>query len=211
MLNRDKINRVLDILADVYKDADIELNYTNPFELLIATVLSAQCTDVRVNMITEGLFKKYKSPEDFIEIGQRKLEEEIRSCGLAKTKSKNIINTCKMLTEEFDGKVPDSRDELMNLPGVGRKTANVVISNAFSQDAIAVDTHVFRVSNRIGLAEAGDVSKTEFQLMENIPLQLWSKAHHWIIHHGRRVCYARNPQCNICPIAEYCEYFNKRI
>ncbi|HLR35990.1 MAG TPA: endonuclease III, partial [Tissierellales bacterium] len=176
----------------------------------IATILSAQCTDVRVNKITKDLFKKYKKPEDYLELTQEELGELIRSCGFYKNKSKHILGTCKILVEEYGGKVPDTREELMKLPGVGRKTANVVLSNAFSVDAIAVDTHVFRVSNRIGLANSDNVLETEKDLMKNIDKKLWSKAHHWLILHGRRICKARRPLCEDCPLTDYCLYYNNK-
>ena len=207
MKERERIDKILEILGGMYTSKPA-LNFNNPFELLIATILSAQCTDVRVNKVTEVLFKELKNPEDFVVLNSEELGQLIKSCGLYKTKSENIINTCKILITKFNSKVPNTMDELVKLPGVGRKTANVVLSNAFGVDAIAVDTHVFRVSNRLGLAESKDVEKTEYQLMENIPKKLWSKAHHWLIYHGRAICIARNPKCDVCPVAPYCKYYN---
>lgn len=183
------------------------LNFSNPFELLIATILSAQCTDKQVNKVTEVLFKKFKSPEDFASLSVDDIADNIKTCGFYRNKAQNIKKTCTMLVGNYGSKVPDSMDELIKLPGVGRKTANVVLSNAFGKDAIAVDTHVFRVSNRLGLADSNDVVKTEYQLMDNIPKDKWSKAHHWLIYHGRNICTARNPKCRICPLAEQCKYF----
>lgn len=207
MLNRKEIDIVIDLLLGLYPDAKAELNFTNPFELLIATILSAQCTDVRVNKTTDSLFKELKTPEDYIELGQEELGKRIYSCGFYKNKSKNIIEACKIIIDKYNGKVPDTIEELMKLPGVGRKTANVVASNAFGVPAIAVDTHVFRVSNRIGLADSKNVLDTEKDLMDNIDKNMWTKAHHLIIFHGRRICKARNPLCEECPIRPYCLYY----
>lgn len=207
--SKKEMDEILDILEEFYPDAQVELNHSNTFELLIATILSAQCTDKRVNIITEELFKEYKTPEEFLTLNQEELGEIIRSCGFYRNKSKNILGTCEMLIEEYGGKVPDTREELVKLPGVGRKTANVVLSNAFSVDAIAVDTHVFRVSNRIGLANSKNVLDTEKDLMKNIKKERWSKAHHLLIFHGRRICKARNPMCQECPLIEHCEYYKE--
>lgn len=210
-LNREETKEVIEMLLRTYPDAKAELNFSNPFELLIATILSAQTTDVQVNKVTESLFKEYRTPEDFLKMSEDELMEKIKSIGFYRNKSKNILATCKILVEKYGGKVPDVIEELMELPGVGRKTANVVISNAFGKDAIAVDTHVFRVSNRIGIAKSDDVLDTEKQLMENIEKYMWSKAHHLLIFHGRRICKARKPQCNKCPLTEYCLYYRKSI
>lgn len=202
-----KTKKILEILEKIYPSKPA-LNFKNPFELLIATILSAQCTDKQVNKVTETIFNKFKTPEDYASMSVDELSSYIRSCGFYKNKAENIIKTCKMLIEKYNSKVPSSMDELIKLPGVGRKTANVVLSNAFGVDAIAVDTHVFRVSNRIGFADSKDVEKTEYQLMMNIPKDKWSKAHHWIIYHGRNICTARNPKCDVCPVSIYCRYFN---
>lgn len=208
-LSKKDALEVLTILEKTYPNAKAQLNFSNEFELLIATILSAQCTDVRVNKTTAVLFKELKTPRDYVNLGEEKLAEKIKSCGLANNKSKNIINACMMLEENYDGKVPDSFDELIKLPGVGRKTANVVLSNAFNIPAIAVDTHVFRVSNRIGLANSSTVEGTEKDLMEIIPKEMWSKAHHLLIFHGRNICKARNPLCYKCPVNSKCLYFKK--
>jgi endonuclease-3 len=208
-LSKKDALEVLTILEKTYPNAKAQLNFSNEFELLIATILSAQCTDVRVNKTTAVLFKELKTPRDYVNLGEEKLAEKIKSCGLANNKSKNIINACIMLEENYDGKVPDSFDELIKLPGVGRKTANVVLSNAFDIPAIAVDTHVFRVSNRIGLANSSTVEGTEKDLMEIIPKERWSKAHHLLIFHGRNICKARNPLCYECPVNSKCLYFKK--
>lgn len=208
LIKDTELNTVIDIFAEKYPETITELNHSNPFELLIATMLSAQCTDVRVNIVTEELFKKLKTPEDFAVLTPEELSPYIKTCGLYKTKSKNIVNACKLLLEDFNGEVPQTHEELMSLPGVGRKTANVVLSNAFGIPAIAVDTHVFRVTNRIGIVNADDVSKTEKQLMERMPEKIWSDAHHWFIYHGRRVCKARKPLCEECDIKNYCCYYS---
>lgn len=210
MLDKKEINKVIDLLLELYPDAKAELNFTNPFELLIATILSAQCTDVRVNKTTDSLFKDLKTPEDYLKLTEEELGKRIYSCGFYKTKSKNILETCRILIEKHNGKVPETIEELMELPGVGRKTANVVVSNAFGTPAIAVDTHVFRVSNRIGLSNSKNVLDTEKDLMKNIDKNMWTKAHHLLIFHGRRVCKARNPLCEECPIRPYCFYYKSR-
>lgn len=200
------VDAVLDILAREYPDADCELNYTTPFELLVATILSAQATDERVNIVTGRLFPKYNEPKHFAAMTHEELGEKIRDLGLFRNKARQIVETSRILLEEYDGEVPRTREQLMELPGVGRKTANVVVSNVFDTPAIAVDTHVFRVANRIGLADAKNVDKTERQLMDVIPEALWTDTHHRIIHHGRQVCNARNPQCGVCPLLHHCHF-----
>lgn len=195
---------ILDRLARTYPDARCALEHENPFQLLIATILSAQCTDKRVNMITARLFPRYPGPADFVALTQEELEAEIRDCGLFREKARNIRETCRLLLERYGGEVPDRMEDLIQLPGVGRKTANVVLANAFGVPAIAVDTHVFRVANRLGLAEATTPLETEKQLMARIPRELWSQAHHWLIHHGRNLCHARSPRCAECPLLELC-------
>ena len=204
-----KNNNILDILEETYPDAECELNYKTPFELLIATILSAQCTDVRVNKVTSELFKKYNTPYDFANLDIEELESMIISCGLYKSKSQKIISTSKDIIEKYNGEVPKTLEELTKFAGVGRKTANVVLSNAFGGDAIAVDTHVFRVTNRIGIVKTTNPEKTEFELMKAIPKNRWSKAHHLFIFHGRKICKARNPDCSECPIKDYCNYYKK--
>ncbi len=211
ILSKKKREEVIDILLKTFPDAKAELDHESTFELLIATILSAQCTDVRVNKVTRELFKELKGPEDYIKLSQEELGEKIRTCGMYNTKSKNILATCRILIEKYDGEVPATLEELTELPGVGRKTANVVLSNAFDVPSIAVDTHVFRVSNRIGLANAKNVLDTEKQLMKNIDKNMWSKAHHLIIFHGRRICKARSPMCSECPINQLCLYYKNEI
>lgn len=196
--------KIMQALAETYPDAQCALHFTNPFELLIATMLSAQCTDKRVNIITERLFKKYRGPADFAAVSQAELEADIRDCGLFRAKAQNIRETARLLLEKHGGEVPADHAALTALPGVGRKTANVVLSNAFGVPAIAVDTHVFRVANRLGLAEGSTPEKVEQQLMRRLPKAQWSSAHHWLIHHGRAICAARGPKCEICPVLAYC-------
>ncbi|MCE5234674.1 MAG: endonuclease III [Clostridiaceae bacterium] len=204
---KERLETALALLAQAYPDAAPQLDFTNAFELLIATMLSAQCTDKQVNKCTEVLFPLYGTPEAFAALNEDELTPYIRGCGLYKTKAKHILETSRILVEKFSGEVPRDRDTLMTLPGVGRKTANVVVSNAFSVPAIAVDTHVFRVANRIGFAAAKDVLNTEEQLMKAIPKEQWSIAHHYLIFHGRRVCAARNPKCETCPVRACCAYY----
>ncbi|MEY8415160.1 endonuclease III [Tissierella praeacuta] len=211
MLSKKEIKIVLEKLEGKFPDAKAELDFTNSFELLIATILSAQCTDVQVNKTTSVLFEELKTPQDYIKLSEEELGKRIRSCGFYKTKSKNILETCRLLIENYGGEVPNTMEDLVTLPGVGRKTANVVLSNAFNIPAIAVDTHVFRVSNRIGLANSTNVLDTEKDLMDNIEREMWSKAHHLLIFHGRRICKARKPLCTICPITDYCFYYKKEV
>jgi endonuclease III len=198
--------KILDTLGKMYPDAHCELNYRNPFELLIATILSAQSTDRQVNKVTEKLFQKYPTPEAFLQLTEEELAEHIRGLGLFRNKSKNILKTCKILVDRYDGQVPAERKKLEELPGVGRKTANVVLSNAFGIPALAVDTHVQRVANRLALADSDHPLETERQLMKRVPRAEWTDTHHRIIWHGRRVCSARNPKCSICDLSPFCWY-----
>lgn len=194
----------LEILEETYRGAKPELHFSNPFELLIAVILSAQCTDKRVNITTARLFKKAATPAAIVALGISGLEEEIKDCGLFRNKAKNIMATCRTLVEEFGGEVPSDYDTLLKLPGVGRKTANVVTSVAFGRPAIAVDTHVFRIANRLKLAVGETPLAVEKGLMTVIPREKWSAAHHWLIYHGRRVCKANRPLCGECPLADVC-------
>lgn len=194
----------LEILEETYRGAKPELHFSNPFELLIAVILSAQCTDKRVNITTARLFKKAATPAAIVALGISGLEEEIKDCGLFRNKAKNIMATCRTLIEEFGGEVPSDYDTLLKLPGVGRKTANVVTSVAFGRPAIAVDTHVFRIANRLKLAVGETPLAVEKGLMKVIPREKWSAAHHWLIYHGRRVCKANRPLCGECPLADVC-------
>ncbi len=203
-MEKSDVLEMIEVLKRLYPDVRCELNYRTPLELLIATILSAQCTDKRVNEITESLFEKYTQVSDYAKASVEQIAEDIYGLGLYKNKSRSIKQAAIMMIEEFNGEVPGNREDLEKLPGVGRKTASVVLSNAFGVPAIAVDTHVFRVSNRLGLAHADNVNETERQLMEAIPKSLWTLTHHLLIFHGRRVCHARNPKCGQCDLAPVC-------
>ena len=201
---------MLDKLALAHPNAECELNFNSTFELLVAVILSAQCTDKRVNEVTKDLFAKYNTPQDFADIKQEELEKLIFSCGFYRSKAAHIISCARDIVERFGGKVPEDFDSLLTLAGVGRKTANVVYAVAFHGDAIAVDTHVFRVANRLGLAKGNTPEKVEEGLCAVIPKHLWSKAHHWLIFHGRRVCHSQRPDCEHCPLAPLCGYYAGR-
>lgn len=207
----NKATKVLSLLSEMHPNARCELDFSTPFELLVAVILSAQCTDKRVNMITKDLFRSLNTPKQFAEVPQEKLEKMIHSCGFYHNKAKNIIGCSKAILERFGGQVPQTVDELVTLDGVGRKTANVVVSVAFGGQAIAVDTHVFRVANRIGLANAKTPDEVEQQLMSAIPKDSWSKSHHLLIFHGRYVCNARKPKCDECAVRDYCDYYADNI
>ena len=212
MLNRNEIRLCLDKMGEMYPDAHCELNHKNPFELVIAVLLSAQCTDVLVNKVTKELFQKYKAPEDYLNVSLEELQQDIRSIGLFRNKAKNIQNLCRMLIEEYDGILPNIRDELIKFPGVGRKTANVVVSVAYGVPAIAVDTHVERVSKRLGFCRWKDtVFEVEQTLMKKVPKEEWSVTHHRMIFFGRYHCKAQNPQCPACPLLDLCREGKKRM
>ena len=196
----DKVDSVMAALEGSYPEAKAELNFTNPFETLIATILSAQCTDKRVNKCTEKLFKDYPDAFALAKLSPEELEPMIKECGLFHSKAKNIVAACRELVEKYDGVVPNDRKKLMALPGVGQKTAGVVLMAAFGDSQIPVDTHVFRVTRRIGLAQADTPEGVEKQLQGILEKSTWSKAHHLFIWHGRRVCHARNPECASCPL-----------
>lgn len=204
MLKKNEIAKVLDILEITYPDADCALHYENVFQLVVAVALSAQTTDKSVNLVTPSLFAAYPTPEALAEANPEDVSEYIRRIGMYKTKSKNIVAMAKMLVADFGGAVPEEDKLLESLPGVGRKTANVVMSVGFGHQRIAVDTHVFRVSNRIGIVKENNVEKTEASLKKKIPEQRWTKTHHSLIFHGRNCCMARNPQCGSCPISHIC-------
>lgn len=203
-LNKKEAKEVIEILGQMFPDARCELDYKTPLDLLIATILSAQSTDVRVNIVTKDLFKIARTTYDYIEMGEENLKEIIKSIGFYNNKAKNIIACCKMINDKFNGKVPNTLEQLVTLPGVGRKTANVVGSNVFNIPAIAVDTHVFRVSNRLGLANSKDVLETEKELMKILPKDKWSDTHHKLIFLGRRLCKARKPLCHECDLKNIC-------
>ena len=208
-MERNEIIKVLDILRETYPEAKCALDHVNTFELLVAVCLSAQTTDKSVNKVTPKLFGKYPDAFSLAEARQEDVEELIRTIGMYRTKSRNIINLAKELASKYNGVVPKDYDSLVSLPGVGRKTANVVLSVGFGEQRIAVDTHVFRVANRIGLVKANDVLKTELGLMEVIPNDRWSETHHSLIFHGRNICYARKPKCKECPIKDLCLWDSK--
>ena len=203
----EKAKRVLDILEKEYPNPKIALNFKTPLELLIATILSAQCTDERVNKTTPALFKKYKKTKDYAETDLKELEGSISSINFFRNKAKNIQACCKKIANEFGGEIPDTLERLITLPGIGRKTANIVLSSVFGKDAIAVDTHVKRVSNRIGLASSDNPDKIEEELCKIIIRKRWTKATNLLIHHGRYICVAKKPKCEICKIKDYCNYF----
>jgi len=203
------LKQILHILEETYGNTTTALVYQTPFQLLISTMLAAQSTDTQVNIVTKKLFEDYPDAAQMSTLNVQEMENYIKTVGLYHTKARHVLAVCKILKEQYGTDIPETREALMKLPGVGRKTANVVLSIAGGFPAIAVDTHVFRVSNRIGLANAGNVNQTEQQLMKNIPRDKWSAAHHWLIWHGRKVCKARKPLCSQCPVREYCKYFRK--
>ncbi|EDZ51440.1 endonuclease III [Bacillus thuringiensis] len=212
MLNKTQIRYCLDTMADMYPEAHCELVHDNPFELVIAVALSAQCTDVLVNKVTRNLFQKYKTPEDYLSVSLEELQQDIRSIGLYRNKAKNIQKLCQMLLDDYNGKVPEDRDELTKLPGVGRKTANVVVSVAFGIPAIAVDTHVERVSKRLAMCRWKDsVLEVEKTLMKKVPMDEWGVTHHRMIFFGRYHCKAQRPQCEECRLLEVCREGKKRM
>jgi len=205
--NSRTVSTILKKLRTLYPDAQCALLHKNPFQLLVATILSAQCTDKRVNMITPELFKKAGTPMKMAGLRLKELEGLIKTCGLYQSKAKNLMTTARILVEEHGSKVPNNMEALTKLAGVGRKTANVVLSNAFGVPAIAVDTHVFRVAQRLGLAKAKTPEQVERQLMAALPKKAWTEAHHMLILHGRNLCRARNPLCGPCPLKPNCPYY----
>ncbi|MFY9173987.1 MAG: endonuclease III [Peptococcia bacterium] len=203
---KDNKDLILKRLAVEYAGTGTALTYRNPFELLIAVILSAQSTDQQVNKVTEPLFARYPTPEAIAELTEEELAMEIKGVGLFRNKAKNILATAKILVEQYDSQVPQDRESLLTLPGVGRKTANVVLANAFGIPAFGVDTHVLRVSNRLGLAEGNNPLRVEEQLTRLLPQDKWAEAHHWLIWHGREVCQARKPKCTQCFLLDLCPY-----
>ncbi len=210
-MNREKRTEIFSRLRDANPHPTTELKYGNPFQLLVAVILSAQSTDVGVNKATAALFKKARTPAALLKLGEKGLREYIKTIGLFNTKAKNIIKTCAILVEHHGGKVPDDRAALEALPGVGRKTANVVLNTAFGHPAIAVDTHIFRVANRTGIAPGKNVAEVEQRLLRLVPEEFKLDAHHWLILHGRYTCVARKPRCQSCIISDLCEYKDKNI
>ncbi len=198
------MGKILGILAGEYPDVKIQLNFNNCFELMVAAMLSAQCTDARVNIVTKDLFRKYRSPEDYLNAPREELEKDIYSTGFYKAKAKNIQGAAKKITEDFDGKVPGTMDELLTLPGVGRKTANVLLGHCFDIPGIVVDTHVIRISNRLGFVSTKDPVKIENKLMKLIPEEKWVIFTHYFISHGRKICKARKPLCRDCILNSLC-------
>lgn len=201
-----RTKKIVDILKETYPDAKCELNYKTPLQLLVATILSAQTTDKKVNEVTESLFKDYPDLDAFLTLTNDELEERIKQIGLYRNKSKNLILMFRQVKENFNGEVPRTMEGITSLAGAGRKTANVVLSNAFGVPSIAVDTHVFRVSNRLGLANSENVLEVEMQLQKELPKKEWTLMHHLLIFHGRRCCIARNPKCEECPLSHLCKY-----
>ena len=203
MTEKERKLQILQTLEETYPEAGPELHFTNPYETLVATILSAQCTDRQVNLVTPAVFARYPDAAAMAEARVEDLYPMVKSCGF-KSKAGNIIAACRIIRDEHGGEVPRTMEELTGLPGVGRKTANVVLSNAFGIPAFAVDTHVFRVSNRLGLCRADTVEETERQMTRLIPREKWGRAHHWLIWHGRRICKAQRPLCEECPLQEWC-------
>jgi endonuclease III len=210
MTTKERYKLILDYFQKNQPEVETELDYTDPYELLVAVILSAQCTDKRVNLITPAFFERFPSAEVLSSASQDEIFEYIKSCSYPNNKAKNLLGMAKMLTNDFGGVIPDDPRELEKLPGVGRKTANVVASVIFNKPTMAVDTHVFRVADRIGLTtNAKTPLASELQLIKHIPEELIPRAHHWLILHGRYICIARKPKCPICPIKEFCRYFKK--
>ena len=203
-----RARKILEILKDAYPDAKCALNFADPFQLLVATILSAQCTDERVNMVTPALFKKYPGARELARARTPSLEKDIRSTGFFRAKSRSLLGMARGLVDNHGGQVPDDREALMALPGIGLKTANVVLGNAFGREALTVDTHVFRVSQRLGLARSDDHDELHDQLVQILPGQL-TQASHLLIFHGRRVCVARKPLCPVCPVRQLCPWPDK--
>lgn len=210
MLIKERYKAFVEYFSTHNPEAQTELNYSNPFELLIAVILSAQCTDKRINQITPALFERYPTPESLAESSPEEVFSYIRSVSYPNNKSKHLVGMAKKLLSDFNGEIPEKIEDLVKLPGVGRKTANVISSVIYHQPAMAVDTHVFRVANRIGLTNrATTVLASEKQLVKHLPKDTIAIAHHWLILHGRYICLARSPKCDICPITYFCKYFEK--
>ena len=210
-MKKNEAIKIIDILKETYPDAKCSLDFNTPFEMLVAVILSAQCTDERVNKTTPNIFNKYSTPEDFDKMPLELLEELIHPCGFYKNKAKNIKLTAHKIVNDFNGKVPENMDELLSLPGVGRKTANVVMLEAFNKpQGIAVDTHAKRLSNRIGFSDEDTPEKIEQDLLKLFPYEYLKDINHILIYHGRNICTARSPKCSECPIKEYCRFYTKQ-
>ena len=208
-MKNESVSNIFRILRKKNPNPKTDLNYKSKFQLLVAVILSAQATDKSVNAATKVLFRDAKSPKEILDLGEKKLSSYIKTIGLYNAKSKHVINTCEILLSEYNGKVPGNLEELQKLPGVGRKTAYVVLNNAFGQPTIGVDTHVFRVSNRLGIAPGKDVLTVEKKLYKNVPKEFKMHAHHWLILHGRYTCVARKPKCSQCDLFKFCKYKDK--
>jgi len=206
---KSDVLEIINAVNELYENPKCELMFSSNYELLVAVILSAQCTDKRVNQVTSELFKEYNTPEKMITLSQDELEQKIHSCGFFHNKAKHILEASKDLIEKYDGEIPNDKQKLKNLAGVGEKTANVVLATAFNVPAIAVDTHVFRVSNRLGLANSKDVLKTQKQLEKNLPKDMWIKFHYALVLHGRYVCKSQRPDCKNCKLSKCCKYFKK--
>lgn len=206
MNKKQQVIEIIKVFDEIYPAAECSLEHSDPLQLLISTQLAAQCTDARVNIVTKTLYKKYKNVYDFANADINELEQEIKSTGFYHNKARNIINCCRMIISEFGDEVPKNMEDLLRLPGVGRKTANLVLGDAFGIPGIVIDTHAKRLSNRIGLTKNHDPEKIEYDLMKVVPKKSWSMFCHQLVYHGRAVCIARRPKCEICPIKEFCNY-----
>ena len=205
---KSKAKEISAILYNTYPEATCSLDYKEPLQLVISTILAAQCTDLRVNIVTKDLFKKYTSVYDYANANPEELEQAIKSTGFYRNKAKNIIGCCKKLIKDFGGKVPNNMEDLLSLPGVGRKTANVVLGNIFGVPGVIVDTHCKRLSNRMGFTDKEDPEKIEYDLMAILPEKDWTTFSNCLVYHGRAICDARKPKCGQCPVAQYCDFFN---
>lgn len=210
-MKKDRVKAIIEEMERLYPEAGCSLEYKDPLQLMIATILAAQCTDARVNIVTQDLYKKYVTAEDFANASLEELEQDIRSTGFYHNKAKNIINACKMIISDFGGKVPSNMEDLLKLPGVGRKTANLVLGDIFGVPGVVVDTHAGRLSNRIGFTRHSDPEKIEYDLMKIIPKENWTRFCHQLVYHGRAVCSARKPNCQGCTIREYCKFGSETI
>ncbi len=206
MNKKERVIEILKIFDELYPEAECSLEYKDPLQLLISTQLAAQCTDARVNIVTKDLYKKYRSAEDFANAEQSELEQDIKSTGFYRNKAKNIIACCQLLVEKYDGKIPDNMEEMLQLPGVGRKTANLVLYEVYGIPGVVVDTHAKRLSNRIGLTKNQEPEKIEYDLQKIVPKERWADFCHKLVYHGREVCNARKPDCENCRINSLCDY-----